>query len=60
MNQVFPVLPDSLLEKLSEDFTFTEQLRYDEAHRVVRFCTSWATTEDAVAQLCQAIRKLSK
>ena len=59
-NQIFPILPDSVLEKLQENFTFSEQVRIDETHRAVRFCTSWATTEGAVDELCNALEKLSK
>lgn len=54
-NQVFPILPDALLEKLKQKATFTEQGRVDESHRAVRFCTSWATTDESVAILCDAI-----
>ena len=59
-NQIFPILPDALLEKLQADFTFTEQQRVDDANRAVRFCTSWATEEKAVRALCDAIVNLSK
>ena len=56
-NQVFPILPDSVLAELGKEFTFAEIRRYDENHRVVRFCTSWATTDESVAALCDALRK---
>lgn len=59
-NQVFPILPDSLLNQLQRDFTFSEQVRIDETHRAVRFCTSWATSQDAVDALCDELRNLSK
>lgn len=59
-NQVFPILPDSLLEELSKEFSFSEQERVDAQHRAVRFCTSWATTEKNVAALCNALKKHSK
>ncbi len=59
-NQVFPILPDALLEKLSEKFSFTEQQRVDETHRAVRFCTSWATTKENVDLLCNALAELSR
>ena len=59
-NQVFPILPDSLLEELSKEFSFSEQERVDAQHRAVRFCTSWATTEENVAALCNALKKHSK
>ena len=56
-NQVFPVLPDSLLQAISQSFTFTEMHRVDESHRAVRFCTSWATKEEDVSALCALIEK---
>ena len=59
-NQVFPILPDSLLEKLRENFTFTEQVRVNDTHRAVRFCTSWATKQEAVDALCKELVNLSK
>ena len=58
-NQIFPILPDRLLEKLQENFTFTEQERVDASHRAVRFCTSWATSAEAVDALCDELRKVS-
>ena len=58
-NQIFPILPDTLLEKLKEHFTFSEQIRVDATHRAVRFCTSWATSEAAVDDLCEALENLS-
>ena len=58
-NQIFPILPDVLLDKLKENFTFSEQLRVDDTHRAVRFCTSWATSAEAVDALCNELKKLS-
>ena len=58
-NQIFPILPDALLEELAKEFCFTEMERVDETHRAVRFCTSWATTEENVDALCTALRRLS-
>lgn len=59
-NQVFPILPDKLLDLLAKDFTFSEQERVDDTHRAVRFCTSWATKDDSVDALCAALEELSK
>ena len=59
-NQVFPILPDTLLSELRNHFRFSEQERVDETHRAVRFCTSWATEESAVDALCAELKKLSK
>lgn len=59
-NQIFPILPDKLLSELAKEFVFTEQCRVDEAHRAVRFCTSWATTEENVDALCKKLTELYK
>ena len=58
-NQVFPVIPDSVLEELSKEFSFTEQERVDDTHRAVRFCTSWATKKENVDLLCEKLEILS-
>ena len=57
-NQLFPILPDEVLEKLSEKYVFCEQERVDEKHRAVRFCTSWATREENVDMLCEDLKIL--
>ncbi len=59
-NQIFPILSDALLSELAKEFVFTEQCRVDETHRAVRFCTSWATTEENVDALCRKLKSLSK
>ena len=58
-NQIFPVLPDALLNELRKEFSFSEQQRMDDSHRAVRFCTSWATTQENVDALCAALKRLS-
>ncbi|MBR4864175.1 MAG: aminotransferase class I/II-fold pyridoxal phosphate-dependent enzyme [Oscillospiraceae bacterium] len=58
-NQVFAVLPDALLEKLEGEFTFMLQEKTDTTHSAVRFCTSWATTEESVDALCRKLESLS-
>ena len=54
-NQVFPILPNALLDKLSKSFTFIRQQKMDDQHTAVRFCTSWATTDEEINALCQAV-----
>ena len=58
-NQIFPILPDDLLEQLAEKYVFCEQQRIDETHRAVRFCTSWCPSAEAVEELCRDLRTLS-
>ena len=57
-NQIFPILSDSELKIQSEHFGYSYQERVDETHSAVRFCTSWATTEENVDALIAAIRAL--
>ena len=57
---MFPILPNDILEKLSEDFTFSLQEVVDNDHKAVRFCTSWATTQESVDALCDALIRYTK
>lgn len=59
-NQLFPILPDEVLYELEKQVTFVPMDRVDESHRVARFCTSWATTQEDVDFLCGLLKKLSK
>lgn len=57
-NQLFPILPDSVLEKLGQKYCYSYQQRIDETHSAVRFCTSWATQKSAVEELCGDLTEL--
>ena len=59
-NQIFPIFSDEVLAELSKDFCFTEMERVSPTHRAIRFCTSWATTQENVDALCNTLRKLVK
>lgn len=59
-NQVFPILPDSLLDTLSEKVSYCPMCRVDDSHQAVRFCTSWASTSEDVEFLCGLLQKLSQ
>lgn len=59
-NQVFPILPDKDLARLSESFGFEYQKRIDASHSAVRFCTGWATTEAQVQELVNALQEISR
>ena len=56
-NQIFPVVPDSVLEKLREKYVFTYQGRVDEEHSAIRICTSWITSEEQVKELVNDINE---
>ena len=57
-NQLFPILPNDVLEKLSKKYSFTYWKAIDELHSAVRLCTSWATKEEYVEQLVADIKAL--
>lgn len=50
-NQQFPILPDAVLKRLDEGFTYSVIEKTDAEHTAVRFCTSWATDKKAVDSL---------
>lgn len=58
-NQIFVVMPATVLERISQDFSYSAMEWVDKNHRVVRFCTSWATAPESVEALCKAIEKYS-
>ena len=57
-NQIFPILSDDVLAELGKNFMFTEMERVDDSHRCVRFCTSWASTQENVDALCTELKRL--
>lgn len=57
-NQIFPIIPDADLEILGKKFGYCYQERVDGDHSAVRFCTSWATSEENVNALVAAISGL--
>ena len=54
-NQKFIVLENSQMEELKKSVTFSYWQKFDENHTVVRFATSWATTQEQVDALCKLI-----
>ena len=58
-NQIFPIFSDAFLAELVKEFMFTEQERVSPTHRAIRFCTSWATTEENTDALCAKLKSLA-
>lgn len=54
-NQQFPILDNETMERLSKDFRFSVWQKVDAGHTAVRFCTSWATREEAVDALIASL-----
>lgn len=49
-NQIFPILPDTLIARLREKYRFHDWKKIDERHTVVRLVTSWASPEAVVKE----------
>lgn len=58
-NQLFPILPDPVIEELAKGFEYMIQERVDEGHCAIRFVTSWATTEESVEKLVEFFREFA-
>lgn len=56
-NQQFPILPNDVLDRMKENFEYSYWQKVDENKSAVRFCTSWATSTEAVEKLIEEIEK---
>lgn len=59
-NQIFPIMPDILLERLDKKYVYSYQKRIDESSSAVRFCTSWATRSEDVEQFKKDLEQSRK
>ena len=57
-NQQFFILPLTDLEKLGKKYSYSFEKNTDATHALVRFCTSWATTEEQVNELLSDVAAL--
>ena len=55
-NQQFVILENEMMERISSKVGFSFWEKYDEGHTVVRFATSWATTDEQI----EALREILK
>lgn len=59
-NQQYPIMSDAELAELGKDFGYEYWERVDATHSAVRFCASWATTQENVDALRTAVHALKK
>lgn len=57
-NQLFPILPRSVVEALREQVSFEHWAQVDENHDCIRFVTAWHTTEEEVCALLSLLQQL--
>jgi threonine aldolase len=58
-NQIFPILPNVVIDRLKEEFGFYVWSKIDEANSAVRLVTSWATTEESVGEFLENLERMS-
>lgn len=54
-NQQFIILENQQMEKLKKEVTYSQWEKIDKTHTVVRFATSWATTEEDIEKLLRLL-----
>ncbi len=54
-NQQFIIIENKKMEELSKNVSFSFWEKYDENHTVIRFATSWATTEKDLEELIKLL-----
>ncbi|WP_294184395.1 low specificity L-threonine aldolase [uncultured Clostridium sp.] len=47
-NQIFPIIPNKLIKKLQDKYSFCIWKKIDDNNSFIRLVTSWATKEDSV------------
>ena len=55
-NQLFPVLPNTVVKQLEEQVSFEYWSAVDDTHSCIRFVTAWHTTKEEVEALLTLLR----
>lgn len=58
-NQLFPILPNGVIEKLQQQVSFELWGAVDENRSCIRFVTAWHTTAEEVAALLDILKNLT-
>jgi threonine aldolase len=58
-NQIFPILPNNVIEKLGNIYMFYVWGKIDEKRSSIRLVTSWATSEQVVDEFLKDLEALS-
>lgn len=57
-NQIFPILPQKIIERLSEKYLFYVWQKIDGEYSAIRLITSWATAEEEVDGFIAELKKV--
>lgn len=59
-NQIFPILPNKVIEELEKKYSFYVWEKIDENNSAIRLVTSWATKKEAVEAFIKDIKNILK
>lgn len=59
-NQIFPILPNAVINELQTKYAFHVWEKVDNEHSAIRLVTSWATKEEQVAAFIEDYKKLAQ
>ncbi|ADK15675.1 low specificity L-threonine aldolase [Clostridium ljungdahlii] len=59
-NQIFPILPNKLIEKLGNKYSFTIWQKSDKYNSVIRLVTSWATKESMALDFINDLKNFTE
>ncbi len=59
-NQIFPILPQPVIQQLLEKFDFYQWQRIDGHQAAIRLVTSWATPDEAVEKFIAELKVLAE
>ncbi|MBK5242310.1 aminotransferase class I/II-fold pyridoxal phosphate-dependent enzyme [Clostridium sp.] len=59
-NQIFPILPDKIINRLCEKYLFYKWQKVDEDNFAIRLVTSWATEENAIKSFIDDLRIMGR
>lgn len=57
-NQQFPILPNDLIKKISEKYSFNVERIIDQNNTAIRLVTSWATKEENVLEFIEDMKSI--
>lgn len=57
-NQQFPIMPNDIVKKISEKYSFNIERVIDSENSVIRLVTSWATNEENVLEFIKDLKSL--
>jgi threonine aldolase len=59
-NQIFPILPNAVIEQLKQSVSFEHWSSVSDTHSCIRFVTAWHTTKEEVEALLSLLGELMR